>query len=76
MPVASHTGVGNSLKKFLLFRDGSCSHSCLCHSVTIVLHLQTQMNQGAEILVLIKNGCESASDRVRKLVLQTHLPAA
>lgn len=67
--MASRTGVGSSLKKFLLFRSGSCSCSYLCHSVTIVLHLQTQMNQGAEILVLIKNGCESASDAVRKLVL-------
>lgn len=76
MPVASHTGVGISLKKFLLFSNGSCSYFYLCHSVRVVLHLQTQMNQGAEILVLIKNGCESASDTVRKQVLQTHLPAA
>lgn len=76
MPVASCTGIGISLKKFLLFRNGSCSYFYLCHSVIILMLLQTQLNQGAEKLVPIRNQHESASDAVRKQILQTHLPSA
>lgn len=65
MPVASHTGVGVFLKKFLLFRNVSCSYFYLCRSVIVLMHLQTQLNQGAEKLVPIRSRHERASDRVR-----------